>query len=324
MRPIRRVAITGGAGFIGSHLIDACLDRGFRVAAIDDLSVGRMDFIGEHVRAGRVRFVRGDILDAPVLKLALEGADAVFHLAANPDARRGLEDPRIDLDLEVLTTFQVLETMRLLGIPRVIFASSGTVYGDVGAAEVSEDYAPCRPVSLYGAGKAAAEAFLSAYSASFGLEAAVCRLGNVIGERATHGALFDFDQKLRRDPSRLEILGNGQQAKPYLYVRELVEAFIFVALQSGERFDTFNVAPRGATSVAFLARTLLEELGLSGTPLLFGESRVGWTGDIPQSRLNPDKLARLGWSPGYSSDEAVKVGVREFVRHSRAGAVGPR
>jgi UDP-glucose 4-epimerase len=320
MRRIRRVAVTGGAGFIGSHLVDACLDRGFEVAVIDDLSVGRMEFIREHVRAGRLHIVQGDILAAPVLTLALEGADAVFHLAANPDARRGLENPRIDLELEVLTTFQVLETMRLLGIPRVVFASSGTVYGDVGTAEVSESYGPCRPVSLYGAGKAAAEAFLSAYSASFGLEAIVCRLGNVIGERATHGALFDFDAKLRRDSSRLEILGNGQQAKPYMYVRDLVDAFMFVALHAAGRFDTFNVAPRGATSVGFLARALLEELGLPETPLFFGESPAGWPGDIPQSRMNADKLARLGWSPRYSSDEAVKVGVREFVRHTRAGA----
>jgi len=320
MRPIRRIAVTGGAGFIGSHLVDACLDRGFEVAVIDDLSVGRMEFIEEHVRAGRLHFVQGDILDAPVLKLALAGADAVFHLAANPDARRGLENPRIDLELEVLTTFQVLETMRLLGIPRIIFASSGTVYGDVGTAEVYETYGPCQPISLYGAGKAAAEAFLSAYSASFGLEAIVCRLANVIGERTTHGALFDFDQKLRRDSSRLEILGNGRQAKPYIYVRDLADAFIFVALHAAERFDTFNVAPRGATSVAFLARTLLEELGLSQTALLFGESPAGWPGDIPQSRMNAEKLAQLGWSPRYASDEAVKVGVREFVRHTRAGA----
>ena len=312
--PVKSVAITGGAGFIGSHLVDACVARGLEVSVIDDLSVGRLDYLDEHLRAGRARFVQGDILDRTALHQALAGTDTVFHLAANPDARRGLENPRVDLELEVLTTFEVLEAMRQLGIPRIVFASSGTVYGDVGTRELSEDYGPCQPISLYGAGKAAAEAFLSAYAASFGLQATACRLGNVIGERATHGALYDFLNKLRQQRATLEILGNGQQAKPYIYVRELVEALIFVALQAEEPFGVYNVAPRGATTVAFLAGALLRELGLTDTQLRFGETPAGWTGDIPQSRMNADKLARLGWSPRYTSDEAVEVGVREFVR----------
>ena len=273
--PVKSVAITGGAGFIGSHLVDACVARGLEVSVIDDLSVGQLDYLDEHLRAGRARFVRGDILDRTALQEALDGTDTVFHLAANPDARRGLENPRVDLELEVLTTFEVLEAMRQLGIPRIVFASSGTVYGDVGTRELSEDYGPCQPISLYGAGKAAAEAFLSAYAASFGLQATACRLGNVIGERATHGALYDFLNKLRQHRATLEILGNGRQAKPYIYVREL---------------------------------------GLADTQLRFGATPAGWTGDIPQSRMNADKLARLGWAPRYTSDEAVEVGVREFVR----------
>lgn len=314
-RSIKNVAITGGAGFIGSHLVDACVQRGLAVTVIDDLSVGRMTYLEEHLRAGRVRLFEGDILDPRLLREALEGADVVYHLAANPDARLGLENPRIDLKLEVLTTFEVLEAMRLLGIPRIVLTSSGTVYGDVGEREVSEDFGPCKPVSLYGAGKAAAEAFVAAYAATFEITAVVCRLGNVIGERATHGALFDFVQKLKENRLELEVLGDGRQAKPYLYVRDLVDALLFLASSGPGRFEIYNIAPRGATSVELLARCLLAELGLPETRLVFGKTPWGWTGDVPQSRMNADKLAQLGWSPRYSSDEAVRIGVRELVKN---------
>lgn len=310
----KRVCITGGAGFIGSHLVDACVDRGYEVVVLDDLSSGRREHIAGHLAAARAQLIRGSILDPFLLKAALGGADLVFHLAANPDARRGLEDPSVDLELEVVTTFQILEAMRGLGVPRLVFTSSGTVYGDAGTRALSEDYGPCRPTSLYGAGKLAAEAFISAFAASFGLQATVCRLGNVIGPRATHGALVDFVGKLARDPACLEILGDGNQAKPYLHVREVVDALIFVALKVTQPFSVYNVAPHGATRVADLARVLLSALDLPDTSLVCGTTPSGWPGDIPQSRLDGSRLERLGWSPRYSSDEAVRVGVREFVR----------
>jgi UDP-glucose 4-epimerase len=178
---LKRVAITGGAGFIGSHLVDACVALGLQVSVIDNLSVGRVDHLEHHVRAGRVSFIRGDVLDPFLLRSALTGADLVVHLAANPDARWGLENPAIDLELEVISTFQVLEAMRALSIRRVVLASSGTVYGDVGPIAVDESYGPCQPISVYAAGKVAAEAFVSAFSSSFGMHGLVCRFGNVIG-----------------------------------------------------------------------------------------------------------------------------------------------
>ena len=312
--PFERIAITGGAGFIGSHLVDACVARGCQVSVIDNLSVGRTDHLDEHVRAGSVTFTRGDVLDPFLLRSALAGADLVVHLAANPDARWGLENPSIDLELEVISTFQVLEAMRALGIKRIALASSGTVYGDVGTIAIDESFGPCQPISLYGAGKAAAEAFISAYCSSFGMHGLVCRFGNVIGERATHGALFDFVNKLERDPSTLEVLGNGRQSKPYIEVKDLVQGLLFAAEHAPGPYDVYNIAPTGATSVATLAQTLLDELGLLQTELRFGESDAGWPGDVPQSRMDASKLARLGWAPRYSSDEAVRAGVRDLVQ----------
>jgi UDP-glucose 4-epimerase len=312
--PVQRVAITGGAGFIGSHLVDACVARGFQVSVIDNLSVGNTQYIDHHIRSGRVAFTRGDVLDPFLLRAALSGADMVVHLAANPDARWGLENPSIDLELEVISTFQVLEAMRALGIKRIVLASSGTVYGDVGPIAIDESYGPCQPISLYAAGKVAAEAFVSAYCSSFGMQGLICRFGNVIGERATHGALFDFVNKLERDPLILDVLGNGRQAKPYIEVKDLVQGLLFAAERAPGPYDVYNIAPVGATSVATLAETLLDELGLTDTVLRFGETDAGWPGDVPQSRMDAAKIQRLGWSPRYSSDEAVRVGIRDMVR----------
>jgi UDP-glucose 4-epimerase len=263
-----------------------------------------------------VDFTRGDVLDPYILRPALAGADLVIHLAANPDARWGLEHPVIDLELEVISTFQVLEVMRTLRLPRIVLASSGTIYGDIGPLEVDENHGPCQPISLYGAGKASAEAFVSAYASSFGIQGVVCRFGNVIGARATHGALFDFIAKLERDTSVLEVLGNGRQAKPYIEVKDLVQGLLFAAEHAPGPYDVYNVAPPGATSVAVLAQTLLDELGLSSTRLQFGETEAGWAGDVPQSRMNASKLARLGWMPRYSSDEAVRAGIRDLIHAS--------
>ena len=311
--PLRRVAITGGAGFIGSHLVDACVARGLQVSVIDNLSVGRADYLEHHVRAGRVSFIRGDVLDPFLLRAALTGADLVVHLAANPDARWGLENPALDLELEVISTFQVLEAMRALGIRRIMLASSGTVYGNVGAVAVDESHGPCQPVSLYAAGKVAAEAFVSAFTSSFGMQGLVCRFGNVIGERATHGALFDFVHKLEQDHRVLEVLGDGRQAKPYIEVKDLVSGVLFAAEHAPGPYDVYNFAPDGATSVAMLAQSLLDELGLAETVIRFGDTDAGWPGDVPQSRMDASKIQRLGWQPRYSSDGAVRAGIRDLV-----------
>jgi UDP-glucose 4-epimerase len=294
--------------------VDACVARGFQVAVIDNLSVGDIAHIHDHVRSGRASFTRGDVLDPYLLRSALSGADIVVHLAANPDARWGLENPSIDLELEVISTFQVLEAMRALGIKRVVLASSGTVYGDVGPVAIDESYGPCQPISLYAAGKLAAEAFISAYCGSFGMHGLICRFGNVIGERTTHGALFDFVKKLEQDPSTLEVLGNGRQAKPYIEVKDLVDGLLFTAERAPGPYDVYNIAPVGATSVATLAQTLLDELRLTDTVLRFGETDAGWPGDVPQSRMDASRLELLGWRPRYSSDEAVRVGIRDLVR----------
>jgi UDP-glucose 4-epimerase len=247
-----------------------------------------------------------------------QGVDVVFHLAANPDARRGLENTRLDLELETIVTFNVLEAMRLAGVPQIIFSSSGTVYGDVGTTVTHEGLGPCFPTSLYGAGKLASEGLISAFCSTFGTRAIMFRFGNILGERTTHGAVFDFIRHLAKDPNQLPVLGNGFQAKPYVYVRDLVAGLVFGRKKCGEleasKFDVFNLAPDGATNVRFIVEELLSQLGFKGrTKIHYGDSSQGWPGDVPQSRMSSSKLAQAGFSLSRSSDEAVRLAINRIL-----------
>ena len=318
--PVRKLVVTGGAGFIGSHLVDSLLlgMPNATVSVIDNFSSGREDHIVMHNTDSRFRLLRANLLDLEAISDEFVNADIVYHLAANPDARWGIENTRLDLEQETLVTYNVLEAMRRTTCRKIVLASSGTVYGDVGTSAVNERSGPTLPISLYGAGKVASEALVSAFCGTFGFSGLIFRFGNVVGERTTHGVIFDFIRKLGVNIDTLEVLGNGKQTKPYLYVRDLV-SILTGAQQLGTfeamgRCDLFNVAPADASSVRFIAETLVEALGLTDvTNIKFGLEPMGWPGDVPQSRMDPSKLESAMGVRLRKSDEAVQIAIRSII-----------
>lgn len=306
-----RAFIVGGAGFVGSHLVDALVARGDEVTVYDDLSNGRREFIAEHVDRGRVALVVANVHDRESLASAMRGHEQIFHLAANPDARRGLDSPRYDLDMGLLLTQNVLEVFREIGGARLFFSSSGTVYGETREVCAELDLGPL-PISLYGANKLASEATISGFAECFGVNATVLRFGNVIGPRSTHGAAHDFLQKLAHHPTELVVLGDGRQSKPYLHVRECVLGILFAMDHAEGRFEVFNLAPDGATSVARIAERCVAESRYPDTKIRYAGGDRGWLGDVPYSRLSADKLAARGYRVASTSDAAVDLAIREM------------
>jgi UDP-glucose 4-epimerase len=305
--------VIGGAGFIGSHLVDRLVERG-SVTVYDDMSVGRPEFIGAPLSSGRAKLVKGDALDLPALTLAMRDHDVVFHLAANPEARWGLERTRLDLEQGTIATYNGLEAARLNGVKKFVFASSGTVYGDVADACGEGDLGHL-PISLYGASKFAGEAMLSAFVECFGLQGFICRFGNVVGPRGTHGAILDFCRKLKAHPDYLDVLGDGRQAKPYLHVTDCAAGLLFVLDNAkGERPAVYNLAPPDSTSVKRIAELCVAASPNKTARIEYGTGAQGWPGDVPRSLLKPDKLSALGFGVRYTSEEAVRLAVGEVAR----------
>ncbi len=312
--------VTGGAGFIGSHLIDLLLaDPSVEeVRVLDNFSSGRREHLAHHEGNSRLKIHAVELLEAQKIQPFFEGVTTVFHLAANPDARWGIENTRLDLEQETIVTYNVLEAMRLKKVPEIIFSSSGTVYGDVGTTETYEGLGPCLPTSLYGAGKLASEGLISAFCCTFGTRAVIFRFGNILGERTTHGAAFDFIRQLVKNSAELKVLGNGFQAKPYVYVRDLVAGLMFgkkkCAEMEASKFEVFNLAPGAASSVRFIVSELIKQLGFADrTKVNYGQSPQGWPGDVPQSRMSSAKLAAAGFSLPRSSDEAVTLAINRII-----------
>jgi UDP-glucose 4-epimerase len=308
-----RSFVVGGAGFIGSHLVDLLVSRG-PVTVFDNLSVGKPAFIEAHLASGAATLVKADALDLGVLTSAMEGHDVVFHLAANPEARWGLERTRLDLEQGTIATYNALEAARLGGVKRFVFASSGTVYGNVAEACGETDLGHL-PISLYGASKFAGEAMVSAYVECFGLEGFICRFGNVVGKRGTHGAILDFCKKLKAHPEYLDVLGDGRQAKPYLHVTDCAAGLVYVLDHAkGEKPSVYNLAPADWTSVKRIAEMCVAASPNPEARIEFGGGTQGWPGDVPLSRVKPDKLAALGFRVRHTSDEAVEMSVKEVAR----------
>jgi UDP-glucose 4-epimerase len=313
--------VTGGAGFIGSHLTDALLadPATSELVVLDNFSSGRREHLAHHAHDPRLRIHTCELLDLEKIAPLFQGVEQVFHLAANPDARWGIDNTRLDLEQETIVTYNVLEAMRRQKVPRIVFSSSGTVYGDVGTTITHEKLGPCLPVSLYGAGKLASEGLITAFCSTFGLRAIIFRFGNIVGERTTHGVIYDFIRQLAKNSSELKVLGNGHQAKPYVYVRDLVNGLIFGKMRCGElnpaQFDVFNLAPDGATSVRFIAAELIRLLGYSDkTQIHYGESTQGWPGDVAQSRMDSSKLRSAGFALPRSSDEVVRHALKQIIQ----------
>jgi len=312
MRGVTRYFVIGGAGFIGSHLVERLTERGM-VTVFDNLSVGRREFIAAPLNAGRCELVVGDATDLPALEQSMRGHDVVFHLAANPEARWGLDNPRLDLEQGTIATWNVLEAMRCSGVRTLVFSSSGTVYGDT-AERCAEGDLGALPISLYGASKLAGEALISAFVECFGLSAHIFRFGNVVGPRGTHGAALDFLRKLKQSQVELEVLGDGAQAKPYVWVEDCVDGMLFGLDHARERLNVFNIAPGDTTSVRRIAELCVQASPFPHATIRYTGGDRGWRGDVPQSRLDPARLAGLGWTVRHSSDQAVERAVQALSR----------
>lgn len=308
-----RSLVVGGAGFIGSHLVERLALRG-PVTVFDDLSVGRREHLAKAHTLGEVRLVVGDARELDALVATAQGHDVLFHLAANPEARWGLERPRLDLELGTIATWNALEAARRAAIPRFVLASSGTVYGEARGASREAELGAL-PISLYGASKLAGEAMLSAYVECFGLSGRILRFGNVVGPRGTHGAALDFLKKLRDTRgAELEVLGDGRQSKPYLHVDDCVSGLLHALDRGEEPLGVYNLAPPDETSVATIAALCVAASPYPHAPIRYTGGERGWPGDVPRSRLDPSKLAALGFRVGASSDEAVRRAVAELAR----------
>ena len=254
--------VTGGAGFIGSHLGERLLAMGNRVTVYDNLSSGKREWIEHLFKEPGFRFVEADVRDLDALKEAMPGHDVVFHLAANTDIPRGNQDTRLDLENDTIATHTVLEAMRQLGVRKLLFASSSTVFGEPSVLPTPESVGPLLPISLYGAGKLACEGLISAYCHLFGTQAWIFRFGNVVGARMGHGILHDFVAKLRRDPNELEILGDGNQEKNYFLVEDCIDGILFALGNANSRdCDVFNLGCESTVTATEIAHMVVRRWG---------------------------------------------------------------
>jgi UDP-glucose 4-epimerase len=304
--------VTGGAGAIGSSLVRALLERGETVRVVDNLSGGRSGNLPSNGTARGLSLTTADLRTPEQYAAQFESASEVWHLAANPDIRLGTKDPRIDLENGTIATANVLEQARRCDVGRVLYTSSSVVYGRPTVFPTPEEYGPLLPESLYGAHKLAAEGMVSAYAHSYGLTAFVFRFANIIGPGMNHGVLVDFFEKLRQDPTRLEVLGDGRQAKSYLRTEDCVTGMLTVRERAAERVNVYNLGTTDRISVREIAEKVVASHG-GRARIDFTGGETGWTGDIPQQLLAIDRVRRLGWAPSGTSAHAVDRTIAEMV-----------
>jgi UDP-glucose 4-epimerase len=306
-----RVAVTGGAGFIGSHLVERLVGLGHSVVVVDNLSSGSLSNLGK-VR-DKVEVKIADVKDFEACLDAFKDVDVVYHLAANPEVRVSVTNPKVHFDENAYATFVVAEASRLSNrVKAIVFASSSTVYGD--ASVPTPEDSILRPISVYGASKAAAELILHSYAHLYGMKVVVLRYANIVGPRLRHGVIYDFLMKLSKNPDVLEVLGDGSQRKSYLHVDDAVDATILAAESSGGVFEVYNVGNIDWIEVSEIARIVSKVLGLKPRVVFTGGTKDGrgWPGDVKFMLLSIDKIASLGWRPKYSSAKAVELAAQSM------------
>lgn len=313
-----KVLVTGGAGFIGSHLVDRLMELWQEVRVLDDLSAGSLDNIGRWLNHERFEFIKGDMRKMEIVEKAVEDVEVVFHLAANPEVRIGSQSPELLYETNVVITYNLLEAMRKTGVKYLVFTSSSTVYGDAEVIPTPEDYAPLEPISVYGGAKLAAEALISGYAHTFDFKALVFRLANIIGERSNHGVIYDFINKLRKNPDEMEILGDGTQRKSYLHMSDTVDGMLHIFehfRKEGKTYDAYNLGNNDWITVREIAEMVSEEMGLNPAFRFIGgvDGGRGWKGDVKFMRLSIEKAKKTGWEPRLNSYEAVRRTVRELL-----------
>ena len=308
-----KILVTGGAGFIGSHLCDALLELGNHVWCIDNFWLGSERNIAHLLTKENFHFEEIDILNKHRLSKLFDAVkfDFVFHLAANSDIRAGSEDSSLDLRLNFQTTVNLLELMTVNGVPKLFFASTSAVFGE-NELSLNEVAGPLQPISFYGSSKLAAEAYISVYAQTLGVKATILRFPNVVGERATHGAIYDFFAKLNKTPERLEVLGNGRQSKPYVYVGDLIDAILLATGAQENALQVYHVAGEGLTSVKEIAELIVARSSNPNALIEFTGGDRGWPGDVPHFSYDTSRIRTLGWSPSFDSTQAVVQAINKI------------
>jgi UDP-glucose 4-epimerase len=303
---MRSACITGGAGFIGSHLAERLSKSGVEVSVVDDFRTGHRDYLTNVIDHPNFRLFEGDVLDQALLEDAFSGCDWVFHLQANADVRRGLEHPVRDLEQNTVATSRVLEAMRRTGVPNIAFSSTGSVYGEPDVFPTPEDAPFPIQTSLYAASKLACEGLIEAYCAGFGITGVICRFVSILGERYTHGHVIDFYRSLRADPNRIQVLGDGKQEKSYLYVHDCIDAILVAARhhEGDTGSHVYNLGTDETITVDDSLAIITAALGVTPAIEYTGGTR-GWTGDSPRIHLDTTRIRSLGWKPGLSIGEAI-------------------
>jgi len=307
----KHILLTGGAGFIGSHILDFLMDKGASVIVVDNLSSSTTKYLEPYYNNGNFKFVKGDILDFTLIdSLLSKDIDLVIHMAADPDVKESVSNPYHSFEINVRGTLNILEAMRKNDVSSIVFASSGgTLYGEVDRFPISED-STLRPISPYGASKAACEVYLSAYSGAYGFKSVSLRYANIFGPRSNHGVMYDFFFKLKNNKSELEILGNGLQRKSYLYISDTVEASMLVIEHMSNGYDMYNIGSEEWITVNDIAKIIVDELGLSSVRFKYTGGVRGWPGDVSKILLDITKLKNLGWKQKATTEE----GIRKYIR----------
>ncbi len=306
---MERVLVTGGAGFIGSHLVDKLI-LDYEVTVLDDLSGGSLENLKQHSSNKHLNFIEGSILNEDDLLQALNGVTTVFHFAAQPDVRLSVDRPYWDFEINVIGSMRLLEAMRKTGLKRMMFASSGgTVYGETDVFPTPEKVA-FRPISNYGAAKGAFEMYLSSYAELYGIDAISLRFANIIGPRSTHGVIYDFYMKVKRDPSRLEVLGNGKQEKAYMHVDDAVDAISLLARKMPKGYLPVNIGSGERLTVTRIAELVLESCQIPDASIEFTGSDRGWAGDVVLTDIDISLLKSYGWNPSTP----LELGVQKYVQ----------
>jgi UDP-glucose 4-epimerase len=317
----RRSLVTGGAGFIGSHLTERLLKEGCKVTVLDNFSNGKIENIQRMLHKSSLVLAEEDLKRSRALTQIVKGCDTIFHLAANPEVRVGVTDPRVHFEENILATLNLLEAVREGGTPKtIVFTSTSTVYGEAEEVPTPENYAPLLPISTYGASKLACEALITSYAYTFNHRALILRLANIVGPRSNHGVIVDFIKKVRANCKKLEILGDGTQEKSYMHVADCIEAMVHLTktfLKGKRKVDVFNVGSNDKITVERIAEIVTEEMGLSSIEYQFTggvDGGRGWKGDVKTMRLSIDKLLQTAWKPRHTSKQAVKLAARSLIQ----------
>jgi len=319
----KRILITGGAGFIGSHLVDRLRENGNQVIVVDNLSSGKPENLERWLKDSQFSFVQEDLLKPIRILNLLSECETTFHLAANPEVRVGSVDPKVHYEQNITATFNLLEAIRKVGnVKKLVFTSSSTVYGEAEKIPTPEDYAPLKPISVYGASKLACEALITCYAYTYGFDAMIYRLANIIGTRAQHGVIYDFINKLAKNSKKLEILGDGTQTKSYLDVEDCIDAMLTGVSKRNERVEIFNVGSEDQVNVREIADIVCEEMGLKNIEYVFTggvDDGRGWKGDVKVMLLSIEKIKGLGWKPMLNSRQAVRKTAKALLHEKQLG-----